>query len=126
MLLVFLKLFDEIMERLYSSVKETALWGQLLFMNYFSTDRITDNNSFTTYRKNIPPERYRSELQTADLIRGGGGGGGGGGSQNPTAILFILYLLQVFPFVSSFSSYMFLYCLNDRFYISINLVPSSL
>ena len=118
MLLVFLKLFDEIMERLYSSVKETALWGQLLFMNYFSTDRITDNNSFTKYRKNIPPERYRSELQTADLIRGG--------SQDPTAILFILYLLQVFPFVSSFSSYMFLYCLNDRFYISINLVPSSL
>ena len=66
----------------------------------------------------MPPERYRPELQTADVIRAG--------SQNLTAIRFILYLLQVCPFVSCFSSYMFLYCLNDRFYISINLVASSL
>ena len=66
----------------------------------------------------MPQERYKSELQTAGLIRAG--------SQNPTAIRFILQLLQVCPFVSSFSSYMFLYCFNDRFYISINLVASSL
>ena len=52
----------------------------------------------------MPPERYRSELQTADVIRAG--------SQNLTAIRFILYLLQVCPFVSYFSSYMFLYCLK--------------
>ena len=49
MLLVFLKLFDEIVERLYFSVKETApiTFYELLL----STDRITDNNSFMTYRK---------------------------------------------------------------------------